>query len=299
MIPPPGYNLDTMTEIAEEIERRIKPLWADVSGPEVEPGGPPKMSASSSSRPAASTFLGAVSVEPQRAGELIPVLRGPVFREPGTFGFINQPSIFGRGIGSGRKIDLDISGPDLEHDPAGRRPRRRQAGPGPAARARATSCGPTRGSSWARPKSRVIPDRLRLADNGVTARELAETVDTFNDGLRVAEVTVGNDRLDLVLKGPDEQRHRDPGHRRPAGRDLGRPDHPDPLAGRQVHPDRRADRDPPPRTLPHRHPGDPPGARDRAGIGPGAPAPRGHRPAAGRGPAAGHQVSAFPAPRTS
>ncbi len=45
------------------------------------------------------------------------------------------------------------------------------------------------------------PDRIRLADNGVTARELGETVDAFNDGLRVAEVTVGSERLDLVLRG--------------------------------------------------------------------------------------------------
>ena len=60
------------------------------------------------------TFLGAVAVEPHRVAELKPILRKPVFREPGTFGFISQPSIFGRGIGGGRKIDLDISGNDLE-----------------------------------------------------------------------------------------------------------------------------------------------------------------------------------------
>jgi len=52
------------------------------------------------------------------------------------------------------------------------------------------------------PEVRVVPDRLRLADNGVTAAELGEAIDTFNDGLRVAEVTVGNDRIDLMLKGP-------------------------------------------------------------------------------------------------
>ncbi|MDJ0982081.1 MAG: efflux RND transporter permease subunit, partial [Kiloniellales bacterium] len=203
MIPPPGYNLDTMTEIAEEIEDEISPLWADVTGPESEPGGPPKMDRFFFVATRASTFLGAVAVEQERAGELIPVLEGPVFREPGTFGFINQPSIFGRGLGSGRRIDMDISGPELEQilQVAGR-------AVGKLVQALPLSEGnqlrPRPGLELGAPEVRVVPDRIRLADNGVTARQLADTIDTFNDGLRVAEVTVGNDRLDLVLKGPDE-----------------------------------------------------------------------------------------------
>ncbi len=203
IIPPPGYNLDTMTEIAEEIEAEIKPLWRTVSGPEAEPGGPPKIERFFFVASRSSTFLGAISVEPQRAGELIPVLSEPVFREPGTFGFINQPSIFGRGIGGGRKVELDISGPELETilQVAGR-------AAGKVLQVMPLEEGnqfrPKPGLELGAPEVRVIPHRLRLADNGVTARELAETVDAFNDGLRIAEVTVGNDRLDLMLKGPDD-----------------------------------------------------------------------------------------------
>ncbi len=48
---------------------------------------------------------------------------------------------------------------------------------------------------------RLIPDRLRLADAGLDSSGLAATVDAFNDGLRVAEITVGAERVDLVLKG--------------------------------------------------------------------------------------------------
>jgi HAE1 family hydrophobic/amphiphilic exporter-1 len=202
IIPPPGYNLDTMTEIAEEIEGAIKPHWKTVSGPESEPGEPPKIERFFFVASRANTFLGAISVDPQRAGELIPVLRDPVFREPGTFGFISQPSIFGRGIGSGRKIELDISGPDLETilTVAGRAVRRVvQVLP----LDQGNQLRPNPGLELGAPEVRVIPDRVRLADNGVTARELAETVDTFNDGLRVAEVTVGSSRLDLVLMGPE------------------------------------------------------------------------------------------------
>ena len=129
------------------------------------------------------------------------MLREAVFREPGTFGFISQPSIFGRGLGGGRRIQLDISGQDLDLilDVAGR-----AAGlvMQHLPRSEGYQFRPKPGLELGAPEVRVIPNRLRLADNGVTARELGETIDAFNDGLRVAEVTVGSKRLDLVLQGP-------------------------------------------------------------------------------------------------
>ena len=50
------------------------------------------------------------------------------------------------------------------------------------------------------PEIRVIPNRTKLADNGVTARELGDTLDAFNDGLQI-KITVGSKRIDLMLKG--------------------------------------------------------------------------------------------------
>ncbi|MGI9386152.1 MAG: efflux RND transporter permease subunit, partial [Methyloligellaceae bacterium] len=201
VIPPPGYNLQTTTEIAERIEDEIKPLWKDVSGPEEEAGKPPKIDRFFFVATRARTFLGAAAVNPERAAELKEVLRKPVFREPGTFALISQLSIFGRGIGGGRKIELDVSGPELEQilgvalKAAGLISVVLPASEGNQFR-------PDPGLELGAPEVRVTPNRIRLADNGVTATELGETIDTFNDGLRIAEVTVGNDRIDLMLKGP-------------------------------------------------------------------------------------------------
>jgi HAE1 family hydrophobic/amphiphilic exporter-1 len=201
IIPPPGYNLATTTAIAEEIEASLRPHWASDSEPESAPGEPPKIERFFFVARSSTTFLGATAVDPQRASELIPLLRKPVFREPGTFGFINQPSIFGRGLGGGRKIQFDISGQDLEVilDVAGR-----AAGMvmQHLPRSEGYQFRPKPGLELGAPEVRVIPNRLRLADNGVTARELGDAIDAFNDGLRVAEVTVGSKRLDLVLQGP-------------------------------------------------------------------------------------------------
>ena len=41
----------------------------------------------------------------------------------------------------------------------------------------------------------MVPDPVRLADNGLSARDLGLTIDAFNDGLRVAEVNIGSRRV--------------------------------------------------------------------------------------------------------
>ncbi|MGH6946163.1 MAG: efflux RND transporter permease subunit, partial [Kiloniellales bacterium] len=202
IIPPPGYNLATTFDIAQAMEEQTKPLWASVSGPESQPGEPPKIQRFFFVATDTRTFLGAVASDEQRAGELIPVLQQSAFQEPGTFGFISQPSIFGRGVGSGRRIDIDISGPDLEADLELTKRIMQKAievmpvGAGNQYR-------PNPGLELGAPEVRVLPNRLRLADNGVSVRDFADTIDVFNDGARAAEVTVDNKRLDLVLQGPD------------------------------------------------------------------------------------------------
>ncbi|MGU9956436.1 MAG: efflux RND transporter permease subunit [Arenicellales bacterium WSBS_2016_MAG_OTU3] len=200
IIPPPGYNLHTMTEIAKGIEQATKPHWAIETGPQSAAGEPPKIERFFFVATGARTFLGAVSVEPERASELKPVLREPVFREPGTFGFINQPSVFGRGIGGGRKIDLDISGPEF-NDILSTANRAFGKIVAIFPRKDGHEWQPTPGLQLGAPEVRVIPDRIRLADSGVSANDLAATIDAFNDGLRVTQITVGGKLLDLVLKG--------------------------------------------------------------------------------------------------
>ncbi|MEG3620199.1 efflux RND transporter permease subunit [Magnetovibrio sp. PR-2] len=204
ILPPPGYNLETTTEAAREIENAVKHLWASETGPESEPGQPPKIKDFFFVARPTFTLVGAQAVEDKRVAELIPVLRKPVFKEPGTFGFIRQPSLFGRGVGGGRNIELDISGGDLE-DVLGIALKATGLVSQVLPRSEGHQLRPRPGLELGAPEVRIVPDPLRLADNGVTARDFSQTVDAFNDGLRVAEITVDGQRIDLTLAGPDHK----------------------------------------------------------------------------------------------
>ncbi|MEZ5930584.1 MAG: efflux RND transporter permease subunit [Alphaproteobacteria bacterium] len=207
IIPPPGYNLATKTEIARTVEEASKPLWSSETGVEPEPGGPPKIRDFFFVSARGFIFLGAQAEQEQRAGELIEPLSKPVFAEPGTFGFITQPSMFGRGIGGGRTVDLDISGPDLAQV-LGVALKAAGLVSGVLPREDGNQLRPKPGLELGAPEVRLIPDRVRLADAGVSARTLATTVDAFNDGLRVAEITVDGSRIDLTLLGPKPEGER-------------------------------------------------------------------------------------------
>ncbi|MEM6761790.1 MAG: efflux RND transporter permease subunit, partial [Pseudomonadota bacterium] len=204
LIPPPGYNLDTTNAIAERVERAARPLWEAEIGEtgDGDGNGPPAIDSFFFVATPGTTFVGATAKDGDRAAELIPILSRPVFAEPGTFGFMTQPSIFGRGIGGGRAIEVNISGPELEPilavagRAAGIIAQRLPRQEGHQFR-------PLPGLELGSPEVRAIPDRIRLADAGVDAATLAATIDAYNDGLRIDEVTVGSDIMDLTLKGED------------------------------------------------------------------------------------------------
>jgi HAE1 family hydrophobic/amphiphilic exporter-1 len=195
-----------MTEIALRVEDRVRHLWGSVTGPEPEADGPPKIRNYFFVALPSRAFFGAGTYPEtaNRVAELIPVLSRSLFGEPGTFGFFNQPSLFSRDIGGGRAIKLDISGADLEEVVI-----TAQSAAGLVGAAFPRSEGhqmrPLPGLELGSPEVRVVPDRVRLADTGVSALELALSIDAFNDGLRVAEITVEGQRIDLTLRGPEGQ----------------------------------------------------------------------------------------------
>ncbi len=201
VVPPPGYNLETMTGIASNIEDAIRPHWLEEGVEEtLSPDTPPKIKRFFFVSTRSNMFVGAISNDASRVADLIPILQIPVFQEPGTFGFMSQPSIFGRGIGAGRKIDLDISGATIDEllATAGRAAGKVLAAMPPS---EGHQFRPNPGLELGVPEVRISPDRLRLADNSLSALDLSVAVDVFNDGLRVDEINFGGRSTDITLKG--------------------------------------------------------------------------------------------------
>lgn len=199
IIPPPGYNLETTETIAQRIETVARPMWEARPATETEDGLPALESFFFVATPG-NSFVGAAAVDGSRVSEAIPILSRPIFAEPGTFGFMTQPSLFGRGVGGGRTIELNVSGDSLE-DILGVAGQAAGLVSQILPRSEGHQFRPIPGLELGAPEVRLIPDRVRLADAGLSMEALASTVDAYNDGVRVDEINVGNRRIDLTLKG--------------------------------------------------------------------------------------------------
>lgn len=202
LLPPAGYNLQTNTDIALAFEEGTRPRWSSVSGPERGADGLPKMRDFYYVAFGERVIVLARSEEEREIKRLI----GPLFQElgkhPGIRGFFFPASVFGRGIGGSRVIDVDVTGVRLEDAiEVANRVDRRLAEIFP--RSEGHQVRPLPSLELGAPEVRVFPDRIRLADNGVTARELGLTLDAYNDGLRVVETTVGAERLNMMIKGEE------------------------------------------------------------------------------------------------
>ncbi|MBO6520386.1 MAG: efflux RND transporter permease subunit [Rhodospirillales bacterium] len=203
VVPPPGYNLDTMEGIASKFEAEMIPLLAE-NNPDGRADGAAMVERFFFVATRGITILGAAAHDPNRVKELIPILKNASLKEPGTFGLISQRSLFGRGVGGSRSIELNVMGEDMETI-LGSAVRAVGLVEEVLPRSEGTQLRPKPGLELGAPEVRVYPNRVKLADNGVTARQLSDTLDAYNDGLRVAEITVANKRIDLKIKGPDQQ----------------------------------------------------------------------------------------------
>ncbi len=205
VLPPAGYNLDTNEGIARNVANATKKHWTRGKYRKINKAEDQKIDRFFYVARLGRMFMAATHVDPQRASELEAIIEGPARAEPGVFAFMFQPSLFGRSIGSGRAIDIEIAGPNLETIYGiGREVFFSTRGILPPSEGNRVR--PRPALTLGEPEVRITPDRVRLSDNGLTARELGESVDAFNDGIRVAEVTVDGKRIDLTLKGPDLQR---------------------------------------------------------------------------------------------
>lgn len=202
--PPPGYNLETALQIAGRVEDANRDNWAPTAPADRDPDDRPWMRNFFFFASTNFAFVGAYPENVERASELIPLLSEPVLREPGTFGFFAQRSLFGRGVGGGRQVNFVIVGTDT-NDIVSVARRAADKVEALLPRSEGHQMRPQPSLELGAPEVRITPNRVRLGDNGLSAAELGITLDAFNDGLRVDEITVDGRRMDLALYGNFEQ----------------------------------------------------------------------------------------------
>jgi HAE1 family hydrophobic/amphiphilic exporter-1 len=191
MITPPGYSLDEVEAIGERVQSSILTLK------DGDRDGYPQVKDTFFVGAPSSVFMGARTVDPNRIRDLVPWVQRTLSSEPGSFGIVRQAGLFGRGVGGGRSIDVDLKGDSIEAMVQIGRSMMgalNQALPGAQVR-------PIPSLDLGNPELGVHPDREALARVGLTVEDLGISVDALLDGRIVADFTgEGVSRADVVLR---------------------------------------------------------------------------------------------------
>jgi HAE1 family hydrophobic/amphiphilic exporter-1 len=200
LLPPPGYNMGELTEIADTVESDILPL--------IEHGKKSEAAEKLNLPPVRNffyvafgqqVFMGVVSKIQERTRELIPYVYGALRKIPGMIAIVQQPSLFSRELGGGRSIEIEIKGPELERLIAvGREIFGQVMQHIPNAQVR-----PIPSLDLGNPEMRVIPNRDRLTRVGMTTAELGQTVDVLVDGAKASDYRIYGEEIDLVVKAEE------------------------------------------------------------------------------------------------
>jgi HAE1 family hydrophobic/amphiphilic exporter-1 len=236
LLTPPGYSLDEFKRMGHTIEEVIAPYWdAEPGSPEkdrldqkwtaqvedmIEAGriseladnGENKLSWLERNRVRrewltppplidnffyvsfnGGCFMGASSRDPARVKPLVRLLQTAGQRIPGVYAIFAQTSLFR--FGGGNSVDIQIRGDDLESVTN-------------AGTAMYLACNqafgqprPSPGNfNLGRPELRIIPDRERAADLGVSVVDVGLIVEACVDGAYVGDYRIsGGDTIDISL----------------------------------------------------------------------------------------------------
>ena len=198
--PPPGHSLDENADLRHRYTENLSHLWTTPAAEAAElPGGGVQGFFFVATN--GNVFMGARSRDPQRARELL----GP-FNEvnrsiPGAIAFASQPSIFQRGLGEGRNIDVEIVGPELEQLVAlGGEIFGQVMAMLPDAQAR-----PLPSLDLGNPEVQVKTDRRRAAEVGLSNRDLGVAVSALVDGAQASEYRHQGREIDLRVMGQADE----------------------------------------------------------------------------------------------
>jgi HAE1 family hydrophobic/amphiphilic exporter-1 len=192
--------METFVKMGHTIEAVLRPYWAAKPGSpeEAQLDGPSIRNFFYVAR-GQMVFMGARTNEDGRAKELIPLMRRATADLPGVISIITQRSLFQRGLGEGRNIDMEITGPDLNVLVGlGGKIFQQVKGLIPDAQVR-----PKPSLDLGTPELHVKLRRDRAADLQLTNQELGFTINALVDGAKASDYKHEGDEIDLTVRGED------------------------------------------------------------------------------------------------
>ena len=198
LLPPPGYNVDQMIKLGEEIEREVAPYWLGTAGE-----GALEIESFFFVARGRSLFMGARCKDELRAKELIPILAKAAGSQPGVIPIVSQASLFASGLSGGRTIDIEITGPDLEVLVV---EAQKAFGMclGEFPMSEGNQLRPIPGLDLSSPELHVIPKLEKASERGISSTSIGYAVNALVDGAFAGDYWYEGRRVDLVIYGDDE-----------------------------------------------------------------------------------------------
>ena len=200
LLPPPGYNVEELLRMGDLVEARLLPYWdVDPGTPEAAALDAPILGDVFFVARGRSVFIGARALDELEAARLVPLIRRVAAGLPGTIAIAKQASLFENGLGAGRTVDIEITGPDLARlVQLGQQVMQKlpEATPG-------SQNLPRPSLDLSSPEIQLVPRFEQAADMQLDARQLGYMVDCLVDGGYATDYFLDNDRIDLVIKGDD------------------------------------------------------------------------------------------------
>lgn len=214
LVPPPGYNVTQIQAIGDTVYDRVRPFIADsgeATGAASADGNgvaaePERNAAELSNTPQVADYtfgafggkgyISTKATDPRRAHELVDMLKSITGSIPGVQGYVHQTGLFQGGWGSSsREIELNIVGPDLNRLVelgAEIRDEVAERIPGSTAYPRPTL-------AMAKPELRVEPNKVRVAEAGLTTDDIGYTVDAYIESAFADKYILDGEEIDLSV----------------------------------------------------------------------------------------------------
>ncbi|MBT8128447.1 MAG: efflux RND transporter permease subunit [Gammaproteobacteria bacterium] len=196
---PPGYNLETMARIGNELQDYFLPFVQHEPDQfdKGETGVPALKYVNISIQPQRIRIISQPK-DPAHIKALMDALQSKYREYPAMRGFVTRGSIITSNSGGTRSVNLDISGPNLSdiYDAALTAYRRAdEVFDSPRLRADP--------STLSQPLIEVIPKWARASEVGMTTQDFGYTIAALTDGAFVDEFYLEDDKIDIYLYSKD------------------------------------------------------------------------------------------------